>query len=125
MPYDINFNEIFDNVKLNKEGQYKISKNNLHFLVDEYITGEDYNDIKKYVSNSCVFLAIKLYEERYGNSVANRYSIKEMYLQLAFVIVMDIIESAEMTEHRDTDDTDDDTDEDTDDDTDDDEETDP
>jgi len=125
MPYDINFNEIFDNVKLNKEGQYKISKNNLHFLVDEYITGEDYNDIKKYVSNSCVFLAIKLYEGRYGDFVANRYSIKQMYLQLAFVIVMDIIESAEMTEHRDTDDTDDDTDEDTDDDTDDDEETDP
>ena len=123
MPYDINFNEIFDNVKLNKEGQYKISKNNLHFLVDEYITGEDYNDIKKYVSNSCVFLAIKLYEERYGNSVANRYSIKEMYLQLAFVIVMDIIESAEMTEHRDTEDTD--TDDDTDDNTDDDDDTDP
>jgi len=110
MVYDINLNEIFDNLNINKMGQYVITKMDLHDLVDEYVVGENYKDIKRYVSNFCVFKAIKLYEDRYGDFPMNLDNKYQMYIQLAHVIIMDIIEQGEMTEDRDEDETDDDTD---------------
>jgi hypothetical protein len=115
MPYDINFNEIFDDLYLNRSGQYIVTNDELFELVDDYIVKEDFSDIKKYVSNFGIFNAIELYEDRYGNDyvldLKNKY---KMYLQLAYVIIMDIIETAEMTEDRQYDENEEDTDDDTD-----------
>ena len=107
MVYDIRFDEIFDNISMNKLGQYVITKCDLYDLVIEYVIGENYKDIKKYVSNFCVFKAISLYEDKYGDfpmKLDNKY---EMYISLAHAIIMDIIEQGEMTEDKDEDDTDD------------------
>jgi len=110
MVYDISIDEIFDNIKLNKEGQYVISNCELCDLVDQYVVNEDCNDIKKCVSNFCVFKAIELYEDTYGDFVINLEDKYQMYITLAHVIIMDIIFNGKMTEDRDGDDTDDDTD---------------
>ena len=107
MVYDIDLDHIFDNIKLNRQGQYIISNENLHSFVDEYVVGEDYNDIQRYVSNFCVFQAIKLYQDRYVDFEINLNNKYQMYLQLAHVIIMDIIECSEMTEDRDAENTDD------------------
>ena len=106
MVYDISLDNIFDNIKMNRMDQYVITKCDLYDLVNEYIIGEDYKDIKKYVSNFCVFKAISLYEDRYGDFqmiLDNKY---EMYISLNHVIIMDIIEQKEMTEDKDEDETD-------------------
>jgi len=115
MVYDINLNDLFDNYPLNKAGQYIITNDELTELLDDYIVGENYSDIKKYVTNFGIFDAIELYENVYGDFEMDFKNKYKMYLQLAFMIIMDIIQTAEMTEDRqyeeneeDTDDTDDD-----------------
>jgi len=114
MVYDINLNEIFDDLYLNRAGQYIVTNDELHDLIDDYIVKEDFNDIKKYVTNFGIFEAIELTENTYGNFEMDFKNKYKMYLQLAFVIIMDIIQTAEMTEDRQYDENEEDTDEDTD-----------
>ena len=114
MVYDINLNEIFDDLYLNRAGQYIVTNDELSELIDDYIVKEDFSDIKKYVSNFGIFNAIELYEDRYCDFEMDLKNKYKMYLQLAYVIIMDIIETAEMTEDRQYDENEDDTDDDTD-----------
>ena len=124
MVYDINLNEIFDDLYLNRAGQFIITNDELRELIDDYIVKEDYSDIKKYVTNFGIFEAIELSENIYGDFEMDFKNKYKMYLQLAYVIIMDIIQTAEMTEDRQYDENEEDTDE-NEEDTDDDDVTDP
>ena len=88
-----------------KKGKWVIPDDGLHLILDTYITQSmDKDDVIAIVNGYCVFKAIKLYQDTYGDFNLEDLSFNHTYGTLAYVIIheyiMDndlIVESADTT----------------------------